>query len=99
MKETIRASHYASCGTHTDITERKLPEQALRLKEEKYRTIIANINLGLIEVDIKERIVFSNQSFCEMSGYTFEELEGRTASAIFVRGENTDMMEAKNNLL
>ena len=36
-------------GTHTDITERKLHEQTLKSNEEKYRGIIANMNLGLVE--------------------------------------------------
>jgi PAS domain S-box-containing protein len=41
----------------------------------KYRRIIANMNLGLLEVDKSERITLLNQSFCEISGYTEDELE------------------------
>jgi len=64
-------------GTHIDITERKLSEQAIKIREEKYRSIIANMNLGLLEVDNLEKIQFANQSFCDMSGYALKELLGK----------------------
>ncbi|MBS1510963.1 MAG: PAS domain S-box protein [Bacteroidetes bacterium] len=85
-------------GTHIDITERKLSEQAIKLKEEKYRSIIANMNLGLLEVDNAETIQFANQSFCEMSGYSIEELIGKKASMLFAKGENEELLEQKNDL-
>jgi PAS domain S-box-containing protein len=83
-------------GTHTDITERKQAEELLQTKEEKYRSIIANMNLGLMEVDTDENILFSNQSFCDMSGYDYDELIGKRASNIFSKGENIELMESKN---
>lgn len=85
-------------GTHTDITERKLSEQALQINEEKYRGIIANMNLGLLEVDNEENIQYANQSFCEMSGYEIDELLGKKASLLFAKGENQEMIETKNDL-
>ena len=85
-------------GTHIDITERKLSEQAIKIREEKYRSIIANMNLGLLEVDNHEKIQFANQSFCEMSGYTLKELLGKRASTLFVKDENEEFVEMKNDL-
>lgn len=85
-------------GTHIDITERKLSEQAIRIREEKYRSIIANMNLGLLEVDNHEKIQFANQSFCEMSGYTLQELLGKKASALFVKEESEEVVEMKNEM-
>ncbi len=81
-----------------NISYRKESEQAIKLREEKYRSIIANMNLGLMEVDTEENIQFVNQSFCEMCGYPMEELLGKKASVLFVRGENNEMMETKNDL-
>jgi PAS domain S-box-containing protein len=57
-----------------NIRNRQKWEKQLRLQEEKYRNIIANMNLGLI----------ANQSFCEMSGYTLAELAGQKAGALIV---------------
>ena len=83
-------------GTHTDITERKLAEELLQREEEKYRSIIANMNLGLLEVDTEEKVLFTNQSFCDMSGYDADELIGTKASVIYIKGENIELIESKN---
>lgn len=85
-------------GTHTDITNRKQAEQSLLINEEKYRSIIANMNLGLLEVNMDEVIQFANNSFCEMSGYSPEELIGKKAADLFVRGDNAEIAETKNEL-
>ncbi|MGL5113029.1 MAG: response regulator, partial [Flavobacterium sp.] len=67
-------------------------------QEEKYRNIISNMNLGLIEVDNQEIIQFANQSFSAMSGYAVEDLIGKNPSEIFVFGENYDIMQHKKEL-
>lgn len=85
-------------GFMLDITERKNIEQALMAREEKYRSIIANMHLGLLEVDTEEKILFANQSFCEMSGYSLEELLGKKASELFLREENNEAMETRNEM-
>lgn len=55
-------------GTSTDITERKSAEQKLKASEEKYRVIIDNMALGLVEVDLNENIVFNNKKYLEFVG-------------------------------
>lgn len=85
------------CSFIQDISERKTAENNLKYQEEKYRNIIANMNLGLIEVDTNEIIKFANQSFAEISGYEINELIGKNPSEIFVFGENFEIMKAKNN--
>ena len=57
-------------GTSIDITEEREAEKKLKASEEKYRTIIDNMNLGLMEVDTGGAIVFSNKKFREMSQVT-----------------------------
>ncbi len=83
-------------GFMTNITEKKDSEKLIERKEEKYRSIIANMNLGLLEVDKYEIINYANQSFCDMSGYELEELIGKTASSLFLKGESLEIMEQKN---
>jgi PAS domain S-box-containing protein len=68
----------------------------LKLQEEKYRNIIANMNLGLLEVDIEDNIQHANQSFCKMSGYTLEELIGKKAAELFIDEEEKIIIEEKN---
>jgi PAS domain S-box-containing protein len=65
-----------------NIRNRQKWENQLRLQEEKYRNILANMNLGLLEVDLNKEIKFANHSFCDMSGYSLEELKGKNISQL-----------------
>ena len=87
-------------GTHTDITERKSAEQALTFKEEKYRNIISNMNLGILEMDLEDRIQYANPSFCQLSGYEPGELVGAKAGELFGNHGNTAVseIEVRNKL-
>ena len=81
---------------YSDVTQEKNAENTLKIREEKYRSIIDNMNLGLLEVDTEEKILFANHGFCEMSGYEADELLGQRAAQIFAKGENNELMEQKN---
>jgi two-component system, cell cycle sensor histidine kinase and response regulator CckA len=59
-----------------DITERKKMEEALRKGEEKYRTILENIEEGYYEVDLAGNFTFINDSMCRIFGYPKGELMG-----------------------
>ena len=59
-----------------DITERKQMEKTLRQSEEKYRTILENIQEGYFEVDLAGNFTFFNDSLCRNLGYSKEELMG-----------------------
>jgi PAS domain S-box-containing protein len=59
-----------------DITERKRAEEALRVSEEKYRTILESIEEGYYEVDTAGNFTFVNDSVCRILGYSKEELMG-----------------------
>jgi PAS domain S-box-containing protein len=67
-----------------DITERVKATQSMLQSEQKYRNVIQNINLGLMEVDLEETVVYVNEAFCDMTGYVAEDLLGKTASAILI---------------
>jgi two-component system cell cycle sensor histidine kinase/response regulator CckA len=56
--------------------KRKEAEEALRSSEEKYRTILENIEDGYYEVDIAGNFTFFNDSMCRIYGYPEEELMG-----------------------
>ena len=59
-----------------DITESKRAEEALRESEEKYRTILENIEDGYYEVDIAGNHTFFNDSFLRILGYSKDEFTG-----------------------
>lgn len=83
------------CSFIQDISERKKAENNLKFQEEKYRNIIANMNLGLIEVDNEEIIKYANPSFSEISGYDLNELIGKNPSNLFISGENIGVIQSK----
>jgi PAS domain S-box-containing protein len=58
------------------ITERKQAEEALRSSEEKYRTILENIEDGYFEVDTAGNFTFFNDSMWRIYGYPREEMMG-----------------------
>ena len=63
-------------GIVNDITERKQIEDSLRLSEEKYRTILENIEEGYFEIDLTGKFTFVNDTMCRVTGYTKDELIG-----------------------
>jgi len=69
---------------YRDVTERQNTEQAIRESEEKYRGVLENMELGLLEVDLDDNILRANNAFCQMLGYTPEELIGKNAGETFL---------------
>ena len=59
-----------------EALNRKRAEEALQASEEKYRTILENIEDGYYEVDINGNLTFFNDSLCKIYGYTKDKLMG-----------------------
>ena len=63
-------------GVTRDITDRKQSEESLRQSEEKYRTILEDIQEGYFEVDFAGNLTFFNDSLCRFFDSSNEELMG-----------------------
>ncbi|MFC5409014.1 PAS domain S-box protein [Larkinella bovis] len=77
---------------YTDITEQHRAEEMIRRSEEKYRGIMNRMELGLIEVDNNQVIRRAYGRFCQMVGYTEEELVGRRADKLLVPPEFNEFL-------
>lgn len=80
-----------------DISLKKRYDESLEIEKTKYQNIIANMNLGLLEVDLNDVITLSNNSFNEMCGYSSKELIGKKAAALLMPSEGQDIIRAKND--
>ncbi len=85
--------------TYQDVTIRKNYKRNLEAQKEKYGSIIANMNLGLIEVDTDDIIQMANQSFCTMSGFTEKELIGKKAIKVLGVVEQELLLEKNQKRL
>ena len=58
--------------------------KALQVNEEKFRTLFENLELGVMEVDIEDRILYVNEAFKKITGYTEQELVGTIAHELLL---------------
>ncbi|AMV38026.1 EAL domain-containing protein [Planctomyces sp. SH-PL62] len=68
---------YALCGISTDITERKRAEEALRLGEERYRSLVEATAAIVWSAPESGEFESEQPGWSEFTGQTFEELRGR----------------------
>jgi len=63
-------------GSHIqyNVNLRRDADKAMRQQDEKYRTIIENIQEGFLETDLAGNFTFFNNSICEILGYSSKEL-------------------------
>lgn len=82
------------------ITEASILNQEVESShtKQKYRTIIENLQFGLIEVDLEEKITFVNEVICKTTGYSREELIGQKASEILGNKETSRKVKSELKL-
>ena len=71
-----------SVGMFTDITERKKVEEALRESKARVESIFRSSPVG-IGVVVDRMIKEANERLCEMTGYSREELLGKSALMLY----------------
>ncbi|MBD2070263.1 PAS domain S-box protein [Leptolyngbya sp. FACHB-671] len=57
-----------------DVTDRKQAEEALRESEERFRAIVNQATAGIAQCNMSGRFILVNQKYCEITGYSREEL-------------------------
>jgi PAS domain S-box-containing protein len=77
-----------------DITEKAKLEQQIIESEKKYRNLVETMNEGLLLIDSRGDITFSNKRFASMFNYQIDELLGRNIYTLF-DGENKKKLKAE----
>lgn len=73
-----------------DIQSIKAAEMVLKENEQKYRGLFENMELGVMEVDLDHKIVWVNQSFENMTGYSLKYLKDKNALKLFLADEGAE---------
>ena len=79
---------FGAQGILRDITSEDKYQKAVEFEKQKYGNIIANMNLGLIEVNNQDEILMANQGFVDMSGFNESELLGKKCSELLLLDSN-----------
>jgi len=72
----VQKSNYVNVYM-SDITEERAAEEALLDSEEKFRSLVENMNEGVIRINVDDTIEYVNESFCKILGYSQKELLGK----------------------
>ncbi len=65
-----------------DITARKQAQEALRRSERQFRSTFENAAIGIAYVALDGKITQANSRFCETTGYSSQEILGKTCEEI-----------------
>ncbi len=85
-------------GVGEDITERVKAEEALRKSEERYRTLLEEMDEAYYEVDLRGNFTFCNDALCRLLGYSREELMGLNYRAYTPKEDWDNVYRAYNSV-
>jgi len=85
-------------GVGEDITRSVKAEEALRRSEERYRTLLEEMDEAYYEVDLRGNFTFCNDALCRLLGYSREELMGLNYRAYTPKEDWDNVYRAYNSV-
>jgi PAS domain S-box-containing protein len=84
VTELERGDAPLSMASFRDVEARAAGEEDLRASEARFRAAIETLGEGVIITDVADKITYVNSRMAQLSGYTAEEMVGRTVPALLV---------------
>ena len=78
------------CGTHTDITERKLAEESMQLASMVYQ----NSSEAMVVTDSDGEIITTNPAFTEITGYSLDDVKGQSPKLLVSRKQDSNVIQS-----
>ncbi len=63
-----------TAALQAEVREREVAEAAMRESEQRFRNILNNVPIGVIYSDLRGKVKQANPRFCELTGYSADEL-------------------------
>ncbi len=86
-------------GIFQDITEQKKALEAVEASEEKFRTLFEKSPIGLSLADKDCRFIDANNSFCQLLGYSKEEIVQKTVADITFEDDKPNLIRNSEAVL
>ncbi|MFI5211307.1 MAG: PAS domain S-box protein [Ignavibacteria bacterium] len=84
----------------SDVTEQKRAEESLRSSEEEFRHLFDLAGVGKALTDVQSgKFLRVNDRFCELLGYSFDELSGKTLHELKHINDNGKFTEQQSKVL
>jgi len=95
----MEGNRFGTIGIIRNITDRKSAEEALKQSEERLSRIINQGPIGIVTLNSEFRFLTANVAFCNMTGYSIEELQSMTPDDIAYEGDPEKEIESVEKLL
>ena len=71
-----------TAALQAEVHERERAQAALRDSEQRFRNILNTVPIGIVYTDLRGNVKQANPRFCELTGYSDDELLAMTVAAV-----------------
>ncbi|WP_075343651.1 PAS domain-containing sensor histidine kinase [Tenacibaculum agarivorans] len=82
--------------TYRDVTLSRNYRKSLETHKKRYSNIIANLKLGLVELDNENRILSANKSFMKMTGFEEDEILTQDIRELFTKDMIKNLIQQRS---
>jgi PAS domain S-box-containing protein len=101
LSRLLVLSFFAIFGSHAQYTinQRRIAEAAMRISEEKHRTIIENIDDGYYEVNSDGLLTFCNTALTKITGHPKQKMIGQKIKTFIGRENAAKLIQTFESLI